>query len=238
MHGKALLVVHQRTSYPGRVGQILMERGYCLDIRCPNMGHALPRDVSDYAVVVVFGGPMSANDCHMPGIRRELDWIPEVLDSPTPLIGICLGAQMLARVLGAEICCHPEGMVEIGYTRVSPTEPGRRFFDGPMHVYQWHREGFSLPCGATLLARGETFENQAFQYGERAFGVQFHPEVTLGMKRRWTTHGAHRLTAPGAQPAALHLEQHDIHDPPLDAWIRRFLDGLLGPVGDRRAVAV
>lgn len=224
MIGKVLLIVHQGRSDPGRVGRLLMDRGFCLDVRCPSIGHVLPSSLDEYAACAMFGGPMSANDCHLPGIRRELDYFPTILDSDKPFLGICLGAQMLARVVGGKVCEHPEGLVEIGYTKVRPTEHGRRYFDGPMTVYQWHREGFELPSCATVLAEGEVFSQQAFRYGKCAYGVQFHPEVTLDMKQRWTTHGAHRLSSPGAQPAHVHIGEHEIHDPPLERWTERFLD--------------
>src|SRR3546814_19197373 len=114
-----------------------------------------------YDACFVFGGPMSANDCHMGGIRTELDWIPTVLESGKPYVGICLGAQMLARVLGGSVGEHPEGMVEIGYVEIEPTDAGRDYFDGPMMVYQWHREGFALPDSCPVLARSAVFEQQA-----------------------------------------------------------------------------
>jgi GMP synthase (glutamine-hydrolysing) len=241
MRGKVLLIVHQRHSDPGRVGMLFMEHGYALDIRCPMIGQKLPANLDDYAACVVFGGPMSANDTHLPGIRAELEWLPAAMDSGKPLVGICLGAQMMTRVLGGKVGEHPDGLVEIGYAQVRPTEHGRNYFDGPMHVYQWHREGCHLPRCCTLLAAGDVFEAQAFRYGDRVYGIQFHPEVTLDMKRRWTSGAAHRLVMPGAQPAEEHLNGHALHDPPLEKWTRRFLNGLMGRVmdqADRAAEAI
>ena len=230
MRGKVLCIVHQKGSDPGRLGCLLMERGYALDIRCPSIGHKLPGSLDEYAACVMFGGPMSANDDHLPGIRAELDWMPVALDSGKPFFGICLGAQMLARVVGGSVGEHPEGLVEIGYIEVTPTEAGRAYFDGPMTVYQWHREGFDLPRCCTLLATAQTFQQQAFRYGDLAYGIQFHPEVTLDMKRRWTTFAAHRLVLPGAQPAEAHIQGHDLHDPTVDRWIRRFIEKLMNKV--------
>ena len=241
MRGKVLLIVHQRLSDTGRVGKLFMEHGYALDIRCPMIGQKLPSGLDEYAASVVFGGPMSANDTHLPGIRHELEWLPSALDSGKPVVGICLGAQMITRVLGGEVREHPEGLVEIGYVQVKPTEAGKRYFNGPMTVYQWHREGCHLPRCCTLLAEGDVFQSQAFRYGEQVYGIQFHPEVTLDMKQRWTSSAAHRLVLPGAQPAEEHLKGHDLHDPPLEQWTRRFLDRLMNKVmdqADRAAEAI
>ena len=228
---KALLIVHQETSDPARVGAVVADLGFEIDRRCPNIGDPLPETMDHHDVVVVFGGPQSANDqdsAEAPGIRAELDFIPTVLDSGKPFLGICLGAQLLAKVLGAKVAPPPEGHVEAGYYDIVPTTAGRAYFDGPLKVYQWHREGFDLPAGATLLAQGEIFENQAFRYGDRAYALQFHPEVQAPIIGRWTENGAERLTMPGARPAETHLAEYPHHDPHVDRWIRRFASRLFG----------
>ena len=95
---KIAIVVHQEQSRPGRVGALLEKRGYELHRLCPNLGCDLPEDMSDYAGVVIFGGPMSANDCGtLAGIKCELDWIPKVVEAGVPYLGLCLGAQLLTR---------------------------------------------------------------------------------------------------------------------------------------------
>ncbi|HSH41548.1 MAG TPA: hypothetical protein VK973_05410, partial [Arenicellales bacterium] len=143
---EVLIVVHQENSTPGRVGDFLLERGYCLDRRCPCLGEPLPPDLSSYAAVVVFGGPQSANDLHLPGICAELDWLERhALTAELPLLGICLGAQEIARALGAKVGPHPEGRVEIGYYPVYPTAQAGGFLDGTMCFYQWHSETFDIP---------------------------------------------------------------------------------------------
>lgn len=223
-----LLVFHRRDAHPGAVGQWLRAHGYRLDIRCPREGDALPETLAGHAGAMIFGGPMSANDPD-DYIRREIDWISVPLRERKPYLGICLGAQMLAKQLGAEVRPHPEAKVEAGYYPIQPSERGAALMDWPGHVYHWHREGFELPSGAVRLASGADFENQAILYGERAFGVQFHPETTLAMIHRWTTVAAHRLSAPGARPPREHIEAHHRHGPALRAWLdgfmRRWLDG-------------
>src|SRR5262245_30614465 len=222
---RILIIVHQETSTPGRVGVKLARRGCTLDIRRPCLGHPLPASLDDHSGVVVFGGPMSANDCgDLQFIRQEIDWLAVPLKEQVPYLGICLGAQLLCRHLGGEVRPHPEGQAEIGYYAIRPTAAGIAFGPWPGMVYHWHREGFSLPNGAVLLAEGDTFVNQAFRYGPAAFGIQFHPEVTLAMMHRWTVRAAHRFSLPGAQPREAHLEGRLIHDHAVDHWLAQFLD--------------
>ena len=145
------------------------------------------------------------------------------LAEQAPLLGICLGAQMLARHLGACVGPRPDGLVEIGYYPLRATKAGQGLCAWPETVYQWHGEGFELPAGAALLAEGQLYQNQAFQYGPAAFGLQFHIELTLAMMHRWTTTGAERFKLPGAQPRDQHMEGRAVYD----AQTSRFLDGFL-----------
>ena len=111
---RILIVLHQETSSSGRVGHMLIEAGYDLDIRRPPLGDQLPETLAHHAGVVVFGGPMSANDHHEEFVRRETDWLAVPLKEGKPLLGICLGAQMLVNHLGGHVEGHGEGLVEIG----------------------------------------------------------------------------------------------------------------------------
>ena len=99
----------------------------------------LPSAMEEHDVVVIFGGPESANDAETadaPGPRDELDLIPTILDYSTPFFGICLGTQLLAKSLGARVDAHPEGWTEAGYYRVRPTLEGQPYFEGPIEFYQ------------------------------------------------------------------------------------------------------
>ncbi|MCB1376799.1 MAG: glutamine amidotransferase [Alphaproteobacteria bacterium] len=227
MERRILIIVHSEASTPGRIGLVLKERGYRLDIRRPCLGDALPESMKNHAGAVVFGGPMSAND-NDDWISREIDWIGVPLRENKPFLGVCLGAQMLAKQLGAAVSPHPEGCVEIGYYPIRPEPPGAHLGPWPQHVYHWHREGFDLPRGAERIATGDTFENQAFRYGARAWGIQFHPEVTRLTMHRWTVLGAHRFVMPGAQPRETHLSSNLIYDSDVKQWLNRFIDHWLG----------
>lgn len=218
-----LIILHQETSSPGRVGRQLMRRGYTLDIRKPRFGDTLPETMDNHAGAVIFGGPMSANDPD-DFVKAETNWISVPLDEGRPFLGICLGAQMLARTLGAEVSEHPDELVEIGYYDLEATEAGRDVMEWPETVYQWHREGFDMPSGAVHLARSTAFENQAFRYGPSAYGIQFHSELTLAMMCKWTVHGAPRFEMKGAQERRQHMDGRLLHDAPVQTWLGNFLD--------------
>jgi GMP synthase (glutamine-hydrolysing) len=221
-----LIVLHQETSSPGRVGNALRSLGHSLDIRRPRFGDPLPETLDHYAGAVVFGGPMSANDPD-DYIRREIDWLAVPLREDRPLLGICLGAQMLALQLGAQVAPHPEGRCEIGYYPIRPTDAGRDICaDWPQQVYHWHGEGFELPAGCELLAEGDDFPVQAFRAGH-SFGIQFHPDVTYEMMHQWTTRGHARLEQPGARPRHHHFAERAVHDIAERIWLRDFLDNWL-----------
>jgi GMP synthase (glutamine-hydrolysing) len=218
------IVLHQENSNPGHVGQWFVRNGYRLDIRKPRFGDPLPATLEHHCGAVIFGGPMSANDKDE-FIAREIEWIGVALEEKKPLLGICLGAQMLAVHLGARVGFHPEEMVEIGYYPLAPTEHGLALGPWPEHVYQWHREGCELPSSARLLATSSrgAFPNQAFAYGPTAFGVQFHPEITFAQVHRWTGHSAQRLEMKGARQRHEHIDGHINHGPRVRAWLDRFL---------------
>src|ERR1700753_1695474 len=118
-----LVVLHQESSTPGRVGNALRALGHSLDIRRPRFGDPLPETLDDHAGAVICGGPMSANDPD-DFVRREIDWIAVPLREQRPFLGICLGAQMLARQLGARVAPHPQGRAQIGYYPIRPTAAG------------------------------------------------------------------------------------------------------------------
>lgn len=231
-----LVIVHQPTSNPGRVGDVLQTLGFALDLRCPAMEQPLPTTLEGHSAVVVFGGPMSANDDHIEFIRQELDWIPTVLAADKPYLGICLGAQLLARALGAVVSPHAAGQREIGYYPIMPSPAGQGLLPCPLMVYQWHQEGFALPQGSQLLATGQTFPHQAFRHGRRAYGLQFHPEITAAMVNHWTTEGADQLACPGAQGRPYHLSQHRLYGPAVADWLHHFLARWIGTSAQAEAV--
>lgn len=224
---RVLIVLHQERSTPGRVGMALAERGFKLDVRRPRFGDPLPTDMDDHAGAVIFGGPMSANDTDA-FVKQEIDWLKVPLSEQKPFLGICLGAQMLAKHLGANVGAHPGGLVEVGYYKLNPTESGKSLLPWPDHVYHWHREGFEVPSGAELLAEGDAFPNQAIRVGPAAYGIQFHPEVTLAMVHRWTSRASAMTLASGARGIQTHFSDRFAYDAAVRAWLDAFLDLWIG----------
>ena len=163
MPAPVLIVLHQEQSTPGRVGQALRQRGCALDIRRPRFGDPLPPTLQEHSGAIIFGGPMSVSD-QDEFVRREIDWIAVPLKEKKPFLGICLGAQMLAHHLGPGLAITRTATSRSAITRFVRLEVGRAVCaDWPENVYQWHREGFDLPCDCALVAEGDVFPVQAFR---------------------------------------------------------------------------
>ena len=180
---KVLFILHQKSSDPGDIGNKFLKRGYTIEVRRPPLGDNLPDRLSDYRAIVIFGGPMSANDQNE-FIKNEINWIKKVIESKVPFLGICLGAQILAKYLGCKIEKNINDLAEIGFYKINPTEKGSKLFKKQNIFYQFHTEGFQIPSGCDLLAKGDIFNNQAFKY-KNCFGLQFHPEVHFTLHLRW-----------------------------------------------------
>jgi len=229
-----LLVVHKRETDPGHVGRHLRGLGYRLETRCPRFGDPLPATLANHAGAVIFGGPMSVNDPD-DYISEEIDWIGVALREEKPLLGICLGGQMIAKHLGAEVKRHEDCEAEVGYHQIAPccaAEAG----DWPSWVYQWHSEGFGLPHGAKALASGAIFENQAFRFGRSAVALQFHPEMTLAMINRWTARSLHKYSGPTVHRRDRQILDHMRFGPVKQRWLGSFLRSWIGS-HERRAGA-
>lgn len=223
---KILCILQRPCDHLGFIELFLTQKGYHLERCYPCKGEPLPQSLTPYQAAIIFGGSMSANDEHLPAIRAQLDWIPKLLRSDIPLLGICLGGQLLARSLGATVQGHPSAHVDIGYVPIDATSAGEQLFTDPFYTYHWNQEGFSLPQGATLLATGENFPNQAFRYGH-VYGIQFHPEVNLKMIHQWTTRSKHMLSRPGAHSIQEQFTMHDCHALKAQGWLDRFLEQCL-----------
>ena len=221
----ALIILHQRRSSIGDVGFKLKQRGYKIDVRKPSLGEKLPSNMDQHDVAIIYGGPMSANDNNA-AIKYETDWINVALESKKPFLGICLGAQMLAKNLGGSVQRAADRSHEIGYFNIIPNEEGLKIFQQQKTFFQWHNEGFTVPNSCKVLAHGSKFHQQAFKY-QNAFGIQFHPEVNLKMHLAWLYFAAYKLKEPGAQTRIKQLNLRIKHGKKINLWLDHFLDNYL-----------
>ncbi|WP_245935994.1 glutamine amidotransferase-related protein [Suttonella ornithocola] len=228
MSKRILFLLHNPNGHTGLIGEKLQLKGYQLERCCHLCGEALPTDIHAYEAVVVFGGKMSVNDCNTvcKPLKEELRWIRQYVESGKPYLGICLGAQLLARAFGGEITRHHEQYVEIGYYNLYPTVDGfmEIFADAPEKFFQWHNEGFTIPENAIKLAASDLYPNQAFRIAERAYGFQFHPEATLEQIRHWHERDPEELAGPGAQTVPMQLRDYENYTPEISAWLDKFID--------------
>ena len=227
---KALLIVHQKRSDPGLIGQKLIDRGYQLDIRRPVNGDKLPDNMDNHDLAVIFGGPMSINDVNQKYIKQDISWIDIVLKSNKPFLGICLGAQMLAKNLGGTVKKNNDNTYEIGFFDIIPTKNGSRIFENQKTFFQWHNEGFNAPKDCCILAEGKKFHQQAFQY-KNAFGLQFHPEVSFKLHFLWIykslLSAPYKLKNKGAQSIIKQIANRIKHNNNNKLWLDNFLDNYL-----------
>jgi GMP synthase (glutamine-hydrolysing) len=171
-------------------------------------------NVSRYNGLVVLGGPMNVDQVdRFPHLTTEITAIQQALSLGIPILGICLGAQLLAAALGANV--RPNNVREIGWYRLHPTtaaggDPLCRHIDGNQHVFQWHAYTFDLPPGAVLLASTPTCSTQAFRFGDRAYGLQFHLEADEHLIQRWLHVPEYRTEAENAGPE--HHLDHILRD--------------------------
>tara|TARA_Y100000590_G_C15603720_1_gene971133 strand:- start:198 stop:896 length:699 start_codon:yes stop_codon:yes gene_type:complete len=226
---KALLVLHQKTSEAGDLENKLINRGFNLEYCRPALGDNLPEKLDDYGVIVIFGGPMSANDDYE-FIKKEIEWIKLVIRSNIPFLGICLGAQILAKYLGCKVEKNLKEISEIGFYKIKPTSDGMKLFESQNIFYQFHSEGFELPADCQLLAKGDVFYNQAFKY-KNCYGFQFHPEVNFYLHLKWIflvlIKKPHILFSKGAQNIFYQLQLRIKHNKSISNWLDNFLDNYL-----------
>ncbi|MBI4524031.1 MAG: gamma-glutamyl-gamma-aminobutyrate hydrolase family protein [Deltaproteobacteria bacterium] len=186
---KLLVCQHVPHEILGTLNPLLKRAGF--RIRYVNFGRhpdAQP-ELEEYNGLVVLGGPMSVNDTNQfPHLITEMKLIEEAMKRSLPVLGICLGAQLIAKTLGVNV--YPNQEKEIGWYEVTPTEEAERDplmveFRRREKVFQWHGDTFDIPKSAAHLAFSTLCANQAFRYNTTVYGFQFHLEVDEPMIRRW-----------------------------------------------------
>lgn len=183
---RIVLVRHNNDPLTDRVFEYFASKYFDLQIVHPFQGEEIGEIGEDLAGTVIYGGPQSVTKFEeSPFLKDEGDWIEKCLKADVPILGICLGAQQIAHHLGAKVGPNDGNVCEFGYYEITPTDAGSGFLDGPLHVAQSHDETFDIPAGATHLARSDLVPNQAFRYGQNAYGFQFHAEVPSDVFKIW-----------------------------------------------------
>ena len=222
---RVLTVRHMEDVRDDHVARYLGENGFEQTHVNPALGIPMPNDPDEYDALLIYGGIQSANDGPDKAyIDEELEWLSNWLSDKRPTLGICLGAQLIAKSLGATVAPHPHGLREIGFHEVTPTAPAQDFLPSASYFYQWHREGFTLPDDCELLAEGRLFPNQAFRYHSNTYGIQFHPEVTRPVMKDWLNHGSTSLIGEGVPSAERQLEDESRYGEKMGNWCRNFLN--------------
>lgn len=188
-------------------------------------------------LMIVLGGPISSNDTgHFPFLVSELRLIEARLKEEAPILGICLGSQLIARALGAQV--RRAAQTEIGWQTLSFTDSGQRsvlrHLSSP--VFHWHGETFEIPSGATHLASTPLCRNQAFSVGRNTLAIQCHPEVTARALEQWYVGNVGELQELGLSPAVLREQAHQ-HGAQMareaklffDEWLAGLLPGKSDP---------
>lgn len=192
-----LLVFQHVAAEPlGTLDPLIRRRGHRIRFANFDRQPDFQPNVDRYRGLIVLGGPMNVEDqSQRPHLRTELLAIERMLEQGKPVLGICLGAQLLAHVLGAPVRRHHQP--EIGWYPLQTTAAGREDpvlspLGDATPVFQWHRYSFEVPQGATHLARTDGCEQQAFRYGDNAYGFQFHLEMDERLIERWLANPAYR----------------------------------------------
>ena len=228
MASRILLIKHNDAPNEDRTATHLAARGFELDWRRPFAGETLPATTAGLAGLIVHGGSQPVPETNRyPFLRDEMRFIGQCLKADVPVLGICLGGQLLAHELGAAVGPHPQGYHEFGYYELFPTAAGCELIPDRLHVTQSHYHQFDLPAGATLLARSTLYPHQAFRYGASAYGVQFHAEVTKPIFHRWQReHGQRFAGKPGVAAPDQQSRDAEAYDAAQHKWFTAFLDRL------------
>jgi GMP synthase-like glutamine amidotransferase len=189
LYMRALVLQHVAVEGPGTLASHLGTRGWTLETVALYEGARLPEGAQEYQAVIVMGGPMGVYDeAEYPFLRDEHRFLTRVLEQGVPLLGICLGSQLLAKALGARVYRNPQkeiGWYTVDLTPAGAADPLFASLASPVPVFQWHGDAFDLPAGATPLASSPLCTHQAFRYGDRVYGLLFHLELTPDIIHSW-----------------------------------------------------
>jgi GMP synthase (glutamine-hydrolysing) len=241
---KVWVLQHAHSETLGRIEDILALAGITADYIRPFTGQAVPKDMRDAAGLIVMGGPMGVYEHpRFPFLREEMRLIENAVRDEKPILGICLGSQLLAGTLGAAVTKGKQR--EIGWFPVRLLDSARvdtlwTEVDDSFTAYHWHGDIFDLPRGATLLATSDQTECQAFCYGHNAYGFLFHLEVTERIVQEMVEAFAEELKEACIDGREV-IRQAREHLPTLhrigDVVFRRWADLVAGGTSVARSVA-
>lgn len=199
MPKEIVIIRHAPHEGPGYLAEFLAQRGLPYRLVCVDRHDPLPESIAGISGLVLMGGPMSVND-PLPWIPRELDLIRQAVAAGVPVLGHCLGGQLMAKALGAKV--GPNRVKEIGWLPVEAIAgpEARAWMDGlppRFEVFHWHGETFALPPGATPILRSRACRHQAFVLGPH-LAFQCHVEMTPQLVRTWTRVGREEIAQPSA----------------------------------------
>jgi GMP synthase-like glutamine amidotransferase len=219
-----------RTEGPGYFATYLERRSIPWQLVALDQGEAVPREPRTFCGVAVMGGAMSAND-DLPWVAPLLELLRNAVRQDVPVIGHCLGAQLMSRAFGGAVRANPVREIGWGEVRVADNGVAREWLGAlqAFETFQWHGETFSIPPGATRILEGEHCANQAFALG-RHLGMQCHVEMTPELIRTWLSTGTDEIQEHKKSPAVQPPEQiekdleprldrlHQVADKIYDRW--------------------
>lgn len=203
MQPKALIFQNAEGEGPGILVDFLKRRGWDWKIISLNREETIPEDWREHSLIIVMGGVMNVyEESAYPFLKEETLIIKEGFQIKLPILGFCLGAQLMAKALGAKVMKGAQK--EIGWYNVSLTEQGKKdtllsSFPNEVFVFQWHGDTFELPDGAVRLFSSENYLNQAMRIGDINYGFQFHLEITRGMIDEWIKINGEEIEALGGK---------------------------------------
>jgi len=223
---------HARSEGPGYFATYLERRSIAWQLVALDEGAAVPRDPRAFSGLVFMGGPMSVNDS-LPWIIPALELIREAVRNDLPVLGHCLGGQLMSKAFGGEVRANPVKEIGWGEMRALDNAIAREWLGGvrSFHAFHWHGETFSIPPGGTRLMENAHCANQAFALGKH-LGLQCHVEMTQDMVHSWIKGGADEIreaaASPGVQkPAEIEndlkgrlAELHEVASRLYDRWVK------------------
>lgn len=189
-----LIIRHIDIEGPGSIGEFFNNTSWKVRMVCLDKNETLPKTTEGIEAIIVLGGPMNVYETETyPFLAEEEHLLKDAVKEGIPVLGICLGAQLLAKACGAKV--RKSQTKEIGWGEVLLTEEAKidPFFahlPKRFSVFQWHEDTFEIPPGGTLLASSGACPNQAFKFGENSYGLQFHTEVNPETVALWIKHYA------------------------------------------------